>query len=171
MNILVLGGTKFLGRAVVEAARARGHALVLFNRGRQDPGAYPDVEQVHGDRTLGDAEGGFAPLRGRRFDAVVDTACYLPRDAAAAATFFAPGAPLYALVSSISAHASLDAPGYDESAPVARLTAGQEKEVEALSAEGPIPAAKLGAFYGPLKALTEEAVEAAVPGRAFIVRP
>ena len=92
MNILVLGGTKFLGRAVVDAALANGHSLALFNRGRQDPGAYPDLEQVHGDRTLGDAVGGFAPLRGRQFDAVVDTAAYLPRDAASAAEFFAPRA-------------------------------------------------------------------------------
>ena len=55
MKLLILGGTKFLGRAVVDAARARGHELTLFNRGKQDPGAYPDVEQVHGDRTQPDA--------------------------------------------------------------------------------------------------------------------
>jgi 2'-hydroxyisoflavone reductase len=171
MKLLVLGGTKFLGRAVVDAARARGHEVTLFNRGLQDPDAYPDVEQVRGDRTRGDAEGGFAPLRGRRFDAVVDTACYLPRDATAAATFLAGNADVYTLVSSISAHASLDEPGYDESAPLARLTAAQEKEVAALSADGPIPAAKLGPYYGPLKALAEEAVEAVLPGRALIVRP
>lgn len=171
MKILVLGGTKFLGRALVDAARARGHTLTLFNRGRQDAAAHPGLEQVRGDRTRGDAEGGFAPLRGRQFDAVVDTACYLPRDATAAATFFADATSLYALVSSISAHASFDVPGYDETAPVARLTAEQELEVHALSADGPIPAANLGPYYGPLKALAEEAVEAVLPGRALIARP
>jgi 2'-hydroxyisoflavone reductase len=171
MRILVLGGTRFLGRAIVDAARARGHALTLFNRGREDPAAYPEVEQVRGDRTRGAAPGGLAALAGRAFDAVVDTACYLPRDATAAATFFAGAAPRYVLVSSISALAAHDSPGYDETAPVARLTAEQEKEVAALSAEGPIPAARLGPFYGPLKALCEEAVEAAMPGRALVVRP
>jgi 2'-hydroxyisoflavone reductase len=171
MRILILGGTKFLGRALVDAARARGHELTLFNRGRQDAAAYPEVEQVRGDRTLGDAPRGFAALAGRRFDAVIDTACYMPADATTAAAFFADAAPHYTIVSSISALASLDVPHYDETTPVARLTAEQEGEVAALSAEGPIPAQKLGPYYGPLKALTEAAVEAVVPGRAFVVRP
>jgi len=168
MKLLVLGGTKFLGRAVVDAARARGHELTLFNRGKQDPGAYPDVEQIHGDRTQA---GAFDALRGRRFGAVIDTAAYLPRDVASAAAFFAPAADAYLVVSSISAHADHAAPGTNESAPVARLTAEQEREVAALSAEGSIPAAKLGPFYGPLKALCEEEAERAMPGRALVVRP
>ena len=171
MKLLVLGGTKFLGRAIVDAALERGHAVTLFNRGRQDPSAYPALEQVRGDRTLGGADGGFAPLAGRTFDAVVDTACYLPRDATSAATFFAERASRYVLVSSISALASFDEPGYDESTPVARLTPEQESEVAALSADGPIPAAKLGPYYGALKALCEEAAEAAMPGRVLVVRP
>jgi 2'-hydroxyisoflavone reductase len=171
MKILVLGGTKFVGRAFVAAARERGHELTLFNRGRQDPRAWPDLEQVHGDRTQGAAAGGFAPLAGRRFDAVIDTAAYLPRDVASATAFFAPRADRYVLVSSISVNASHAEAGADESAPVGRLTAEQEREVAALSADGPIPAAKLGPFYGPLKALCEEEAERGFPGRALIVRP
>ena len=65
----------------------------------------------------------------------------------------------------------MDTPGYDEATPLARLTPDQEKEVAALSADGPIPAAKLGPYYGPLKALVEESTEAAMPGRTLIVRP
>ncbi len=168
MKLLVLGGTKFLGRAVVDAARTCGHELTLFNRGKQDPGAYPDVEQVRGDRTQGDA---FGALRGRRFDAVVDTAAYLPRDVASAAAFFAPATDAYLVVSSISAHADHAAPAANESTPLGRLSPEQFSEVATLSAEGPIPAAKLGPFYGPLKALCEEAAEAAMPGRALLVRP
>ncbi len=171
MKLLVLGGTKFLGRAVVDAARACGHDLTLFNRGKQDPGAYPDVEQVHGDRTRGDGPDGFGALRGRRFDAVIDTAAYLPRDVASAAVFFAPATDAYLVVSSISAHADHATPAANESATVGRLTPEQESEVASLSADGPIPAAKLGPFYGPLKALCEEAAETAMPGRALIVRP
>ena len=171
MKLLVLGGTKFLGRAVVDAARARGHELTLFNRGRQDPGAYLDLEQVRGDRTRGDAGDGFGPLRGRRFDAVIDTAAYLPRDVASATAFFAPSTDAYLLVSSISVHASHAAAGANESAPVGRLTAEQEAEVAALSIDEPIPAAKLGPFYGPLKARCEAEAERGLPGRALIVRP
>ena len=171
MRILVLGGTKFLGRALVDAAVAGGHTVTLFNRGRQDATAFPELEQVRGDRTRGDAAGGFAPLRERVFDAVIDPACYLPADARATAAFFAPRAAHFTTVSSISALASMDTPGYDETTPVARLTPAQEAEVAALSAEGPIPAAKLGPYYGPLKALVEEEIVAALPGRAFVVRP
>ena len=50
MRILILGGTRFLGRALVEAALERGHQLTLFNRGQSDPGLFPEVEQLHGDR-------------------------------------------------------------------------------------------------------------------------
>ncbi len=171
MKILVLGGTKFVGRAFVAAARARGHELTLFNRGLQDPLAWPGLEQVRGDRTKGEGEGGFGPLAGRRFDAVIDTAAYLPRDVAAATAFFAPRADAYVLVSSISVNAEHATAGANEGAPVGRLTPEQEQEVAALSAEGPIPAAKLGPFYGPLKALCEEAAERGFPGRALVVRP
>ena len=48
MKLLVLGGTKFLGRAVVEAALARGHELTLFNRGETNPGLFPDAERLRG---------------------------------------------------------------------------------------------------------------------------
>ncbi len=171
MKLLILGGTKFLGRAVVDVARARGHEVTLFNRGKQDPGAYPDVEQVHGDRTRGDGAEGFGALQGRRFDAVIDTAAYLPRDVASSATFFTQSTDAYLLVSSISVHADHVAAAANESAPVGRLTPEQRSEVATLSADGPIPAAKLGPYYGPLKALCEEEAERAMPGRALIVRP
>lgn len=171
MNILVLGGTKFLGRAVVDAARARGHALVLFNRGQQDPGAYPDLEQVRGDRALGDAEGGFAPLRGRRFDAVVDTAAYVPAHARSAAEFFAPRCDRLLFVSSISVVRDHSKPGNDESVAVQHPTPAQQAEIDAFVADGPLSAARLGELYGPMKVLCEEAVETALPGRALVVRP
>ena len=171
MKILVLGGTKFLGRAVVDTARARGHALTLFNRGLEAPDAYPDLEQVRGDRARGDGEGGFAPLAGRRFDAVIDTAAYLPDQAHAAATFFAPRAEHYTFVSSISVVSDVSAQGRDESAAVKHPTPEQAKEIAALKVEGPLSASKLGELYGPLKVLCEQAVAEAMPGRSLIVRP
>ena len=78
MKILILGGTAFVGKHLVETALARGHELTLFNRGRTQrvPAAdgYPGVEQLRGNR-----EGGLDALRGRRWDAVIDTSGYLPQ--------------------------------------------------------------------------------------------
>jgi 2'-hydroxyisoflavone reductase len=64
MRILVLGGTVFLGRAIVAAALASGHEVTLFNRGRRDPGLFPEVEKLRGDR-----DDNLGALRGRAFDA------------------------------------------------------------------------------------------------------
>jgi len=50
MRLLVLGGTKFLGRAAVEAALARNHEVTLFNRGQTNPELFPEAEKLHGDR-------------------------------------------------------------------------------------------------------------------------
>jgi len=74
VKLLILGGTQFVGRAVVDAALARGHELTLFHRGRTNPELFPGVEHVHGDR-----EGDLSPLAGRSWDAVVDTSGYEPQ--------------------------------------------------------------------------------------------
>ncbi len=50
MNILIIGGTRFLGRHLVDAAIARGHTVTLFNRGKSNPDLFPDVETIQGDR-------------------------------------------------------------------------------------------------------------------------
>jgi 2'-hydroxyisoflavone reductase len=67
MKLLVLGGTKFLGRAVVEAALARGHEVTLFNRGQTNPELFPEAERLRGDR-----DGDLAAIEGREWDAVID---------------------------------------------------------------------------------------------------
>jgi 2'-hydroxyisoflavone reductase len=74
MRILILGGTIFLGRALVEAALERGHAVTLFNRGRSNPGLFPNVEELHGDRTVN-----LSAIEGCCWDAAIDTSGYLPR--------------------------------------------------------------------------------------------
>ena len=68
MKLLILGGTRFLGRALVDAALSRGHEITLFNRNISNPGLYPSVEKITGDRKM-DLSG----LQGRRWDAVIDT--------------------------------------------------------------------------------------------------
>ena len=168
MRILILGGTKFLGRAIVDAARAKGHELTLFNRGQHDPSAYPDLEQLHGDRTQ---PGGLQALTGRAWDAAIDTAAYLPRDVRSMSDALAARTGHYTFVSSISVFASHAAPGQDETTEVARLTPEQQAKLDALPLGATITARDLGELYGPLKAACEDVARAAFPGAALIVRP
>ncbi len=74
MKLLLLGGTVFLGRHIASLALKKGHDLTLFNRGQSNPDLYPEVETLKGDR-----DGNLDPLRGRRWDAVIDTSGYIPR--------------------------------------------------------------------------------------------
>ncbi len=74
MRLLIIGGTRFAGRHLVEAALARHHTLTLFNRGQSNPELFPQVEQLHGDRTED-----LALLQDRSWDAVIDTSGYVPR--------------------------------------------------------------------------------------------
>ena len=82
MDLLVLGGTRFLGRHLVEAALERGHRVTAFNRGKSNPGLFPGVEELVGDRG-----GDLSALEGRSWDAVIDTSGYLPREVRASAKF------------------------------------------------------------------------------------
>jgi len=158
-RILILGGTGFLGPATVEAARARGHQLTLFNRGRTRPGLFPGIETLHGDRDPDKGEG-LKALAGRQWDAVIDNSGYYPRMVTASARLLAPNVQRYVYISSISAYARTDKEGTDERAPVATIP---DPTVENMG--------KDFANFGALKALCEQAAEAALPGRAAIVRP
>ncbi|MBL8055402.1 MAG: NAD-dependent epimerase/dehydratase family protein [Anaerolineales bacterium] len=152
MKLLILGGTIFLGRQVAEAALARGHTVTLFNRGRRNPDLFPEVEKLRGDR-----DGGLDVLRGRRWDAVIDPSGYVPRLVRAAAELLAGAAEHYTFISSLSVYADNRQLGITESYPVGRLA---DESVEQITAE----------TYGPLKALCEQAAEAALPGRVLTVR-
>jgi len=165
MKLLILGGTKFLGRHLVEAALARGHEVTLFNRGRLDPELYPGVEKLRGDR-----DGGLDALRGRRWDAAVDTSGQHPRAVRDSARLLADSVGHYTFVSSVSAYADTGGPGVDESHAVATLTAEQLREVEALTQTELLAAPSFWEMYGALKALCEQAAEEAMPGRVLNVR-
>jgi 2'-hydroxyisoflavone reductase len=153
MRVLILGGTVFLGRHLVEAALARGHQVTLFNRGQHNPDLFPEVEKLRGDR-----DGGLDTLRGRRWDVAVDTWGYVPRLVRDAAALLADAVDHYTFISSISVFRDFDVPQMDESAPVATL---DDPTVEDVT----------GDTYGALKALCEQAAEAAMPGRVLVVRP
>ena len=154
MKILVLGGTLFLGRHLVEAGLERGHEVTLFNRGRTGAGLFPEVEKLQGDRDAGDLEA----LRRRRWDAVVDTSARVPRWVRDAAGLLAGAVEHYTFVSSISVYADTSRPGTDEAAPVHTLA--DETVEDITSAE----------VYGALKVLCERAAEKAMPGRVLSVR-
>ncbi|HUJ60008.1 MAG TPA: NAD-dependent epimerase/dehydratase family protein [Kofleriaceae bacterium] len=151
-TILILGGTNFLGPQVVAAARARGHTLTLFNRGKTHPGMFPDLEQLHGDR-----DGHLEALAGRSWDAVVDTSGYVPRIVKASAELLAPRVGHYVFISTISVYAGENVVGADETAPVSTIADPTNEDVKT--------------NYGALKALCERAAEAALPGRVANIRP
>ena len=98
MRLLVLGGTKFLGRGIVDAALERGHDVTLFNRGRTNPELYPEVERLRGDR-----DGDLDALAGRTWDAVIDPSGYVPRVVRASAELLRESGH-YIFVSSISVY-------------------------------------------------------------------
>jgi nucleoside-diphosphate-sugar epimerase len=164
VELLVLGGTSFAGRHVVEQALAAGHAVTTFNRGRTNPGLFENVRTLQGDRTNGDyaALGGAGP-----FDAVVDMCAYVPRAVREAIGALGPGGlnGPYILISSVSAYAEPQAPidveGFTEESPLAAMPEGVDPASEDVA----------GGTYGPLKALTEQAAERLLPGGVMIVRP
>src|SRR5512133_1631884 len=151
-RILILGGTGFLGPAIVEMARARGHALTLFNRGKTRPDLFPEIEKLHGDR-----DGKLDALAEKSWDAVIDTSGYVPRIVRMSADLLAPRVERYVFISSISAYREDVKPGADEGAPLATIGDPKNEDVRA--------------NYGALKALSEQAAEKAMPGRVAAVRP
>jgi 2'-hydroxyisoflavone reductase len=152
MRLLILGGTRFVGRHLAAAALAGGHEVTLFNRGQSHPGLFPRAEELHGDR-----DRDLSALAGRRWDAVVDCCGYRPEQLRASARALASAVEHYVFVSTISVYADF-ATGPDEGSPLrpARAAAGGDRE---------------GLNYGSLKALCEQEAEEAMPGRVLHVRP
>ncbi len=153
MKLLILGGTVFLGRHLVQAALSRGHTVTLFNRGQHNPELFPQVARLRGDRG-----GALTALRGQAWDAALDTCGYVPRVVRASASALAGSVRHYTFVSSLSVYARLTDPGVTEAAPLATIADETTEEVT-------------GETYGALKALCERAAEQALPGRALVVRP
>ena len=156
MRILILGGTVFLGRHLVEAALGRNHEVTLFNRGKSNPGLFPQVETLLGDREKDIVKLGEA---GRIWDAVIDTSGYFPRIVRLSAETLEPNVPRYVFISSISVYADVSKVGIDESDPVGKIPDETVEEVT-------------GETYGPLKALCEQTVRDVYGlDRSLIIRP
>lgn len=152
MKLLIIGGTRFLGRALADEAITADHDITLFNRGQSNPGLYPNIEQIHGDR-----DGGLDALGGRRWDAAIDTCGYIPRIVRDSAEFLCDTVDHYTFISSLSVYAQPLPVGLDETGTVGTIEDETTEEIT-------------GETYGPLKALCEQAVTEAMNGRALHAR-
>ena len=152
MKLLILGGTRFVGRHLAQAALERGHTVTLFNRGNH-PGLFPEAEELTGDRG-----GDLSALGGRRWDAVIDTSGYTPRQLRSSTELLRNAAARYLFISSISVYAEQATPFQDEDAPLAQL---EDESTETVTAE----------TYGGLKVLCERVVQRAFPETHLVLRP
>jgi 2'-hydroxyisoflavone reductase len=150
MKLLILGGTKFLGRHAVDAALAAGHDVTIFTRGQTNPELYPEVEHLTGDR-----DGDLAALEGRTWDGVVDTSGYVPRILRQSAELLQDAVGHYVFVSSISVYADFSKP-LAESAAVAELEDPATEEITE--------------HYGALKATCETVIDEVYGDRGVNVR-
>lgn len=161
MKLLILGGTRFLGRFLTEKALQNGHEVTLFNRGQSAPELFPEVEKLIGDRN-GDLEA----LKGRSWDAVIDPSGYLPWSVAESAELLAEAAGHYTFISSASVYDQLEQPDIAEDHSTGKLTGERIEELKAMA-----PSQAIAENYGELKYLCEQQVERVFPGRSLIVRP
>jgi len=156
MKLLVIGGTEFVGRAVVESAAARGHEITVFHRGTTEPADMPTVEHVHGHR-----DGGLGALAGRAWDVTLDTCAYVPRQVREVVQTLADAVGHYGFVSTLSVYPDDMTSGSTERSPVHEPPYPDTDETEDVDDQ----------TYGPLKVACEEEALRGFPGRCLIVRP
>ena len=153
LNILILGGTGFIGPHEINYARSRGHTVTMFNRGKTAPDMFPDVETLIGDR-----DDQLDALKGRDWDAVIDNSGFYPRHVRLSAELLDGNVGKYMFVSSVSA--------YDAD----RLTL-EDDEFTAAYAVMADPTDESTANYGARKALCEQEVAKVYGDDAINVRP
>ena len=152
MRLLLLGGTKFLGRAAAEEALRRGHEVTLFNRGQTNPDLFPEAEHLHGDR-----DGDLDALRGREWDAVIDPSGYVPRVVRASAELLQRrGRPLRLRLERLRLPRLLDA-----------RTSTRPRRASSSTTR---PSRRSWSTTAALKALCEDVVAEVFPGRSANVR-
>ncbi|MDP9101594.1 MAG: NAD-dependent epimerase/dehydratase family protein [Actinomycetota bacterium] len=154
MRILVLGGTSFVGRAIVADALAHGDEVTLFSRGRTGADLFPEARRLTGDRESGD----YAALGEGAWDATVDVSGYVPRHVAQATGALGERAGRYLFISTGSVY-DLARATDDLTEDAARLEPIRDTETIT------------GDTYGRLKVACEDDVLATFGDRATIVRP
>lgn len=153
MKILVIGGTIFVGKAIVEVAIEQGHEVVLFNRGKTNPERFSNLRTIVGDR-----DGGLDVLGDEKWDAVIDTCGYTPGIVQQSVDYFKDKTDRYLFISTISVYDLDGQAGVDEAGPLLRLENESQDEVNAET-------------YGGLKVLSENVLIENLPTAALIVRP
>ena len=154
MKILVIGGTRFYGRAFTELALSKGHEVTIFHRGESDSEHFSSATRILGDRhddleKLGDGS----------WDAVLDTCAYLPHSVNQVADYLKDKIEHYVFVSSISVYTQTDEMNRTEDAELLTLAEGE-----------PVDEFK-GENYGELKVLCEQALNQALPNKVTHIRP
>lgn len=153
LKVLIFGGTGFIGPHFVRELRGGGHKLTLFNRGKRNPGLFPDIETLIGDRN-----GQLEALKGRDWDVTIDDSGYFPAQVQVSTQLLKDRVQHYIYVSSISAYADLTPAGIDEDYKLAQLKDPTVKEITDQT-------------YGGLKALCEQTVERTFGTRQSVIRP
>ncbi len=153
MKILILGGKRFLGKALVETLLQAGHTPTLFNRGQTNPDLFPNIKTLIGDR-----DGNLDSLKRRKWDAVIDTSGYVPRITRQSAEFLSGKCGQYVFISSVSVYKDFKTPDITESYPLAEL-------------DDPTTEDHAGEAYGSLKALCEYEIQQAFDGKVLVIRP
>ena len=155
MNLLLLGGTQFVGRHLVLAALERGHSVTTFTRG-QTPDDLPEaVTRLHGDRS--DTSGGLDALNSGRWDACIDVSGYLPRVVEQSARLLGGRVGRYLFISTVSVYAPGKRDTTTEDSPVTELEDPTTEDI--------------AAHYGGLKVLCERVVSRLYGEQATHVRP
>ncbi|WP_068470235.1 SDR family oxidoreductase [Candidatus Protochlamydia phocaeensis] len=152
LKVLILGGTGFLGPHLVEELQEQGHEVTLFNRGQHNPALFPEVEKLQGDR-----DGNLHALRGRKWDAIIDTSGYLPRVVEASSKILAQATDHYTFISSISVYENFHRFGMTEGDSVAQLDDEATEDINEKT-------------YGALKARCETTIQSYFPN-SLIIRP
>ena len=124
MRILIIGGTKFVGRHISEAALGAGHDVTVFHRGSTGEGLFPQATHLTGDRN-----GDLAALSAGEWDATIDVSAYVPRQVRSLAAALGGRGGHYVLISSTSAYRTPVAPGFSEDAPLAELDDPATEEI------------------------------------------
>jgi 2'-hydroxyisoflavone reductase len=156
LDILILGGTGFIGPHEINYARSRGHNITMFNRGKTAPDMFPDVEALIGDRN-----DQLDSLNGRDWDAVIDNSGFFPRHARLSAEVLYGHVGQYMFVSSISAYAESLTVEDDEFSAAYGVMDDPTDESEHI----------YGPSYGPRKALCEQEVTKVFGDKAINIRP
>jgi 2'-hydroxyisoflavone reductase len=153
MRILVVGGTRFVGRQIVESALREGHEVTVFHRGSTGPDLFGHAEHLLGDRFAD-----LALLAGREFDATVDVCAYFPRAVDELAVALEGRGGQHLLISTVSVYAPPPGPGLTEDAQLATL-------------DDPTTEVVTNQTYGGLKVLCEHAATRAYGTDLLILRP